>query len=285
MTATRRRGRPGVARGRSEDREGPARADRRGGAGPVVDGGPAQPVHQDPRDTPGPPCHHPVPVGGDQRQRHTDLLARSGTPRSSTRSSRAWSRRPRPGATWPRSPPWPRSSSAGWTPRWTAGSTRSARRRPPSFAARRRSPTRGSPTSFTSRGSASRGGRRCALRARTRSARCGRRQAPRTRRTTTRGTSSTLSRPGSSTRCPSRPSRPSPTTRSCAATRSRAHTTRHARSSRTSKSSASGTTTSLRCSSSEGVEKFSASWAELLGTIEKEMARVRGSSQGQASGR
>ncbi len=35
----------------------------------------------------------------------------------------------------------------------------------------------------------------------------------------------------------------------------------------------------------EGVEKFSASWAGLLGTIEKEMARVRGSSQGQASGR
>ncbi len=35
----------------------------------------------------------------------------------------------------------------------------------------------------------------------------------------------------------------------------------------------------------EGVEKFSASWAELLATIEQEMARVRGSKPGQASGR
>ncbi len=35
----------------------------------------------------------------------------------------------------------------------------------------------------------------------------------------------------------------------------------------------------------EGVEKFSASWAELLDTIEKEMARVRADAQGQASGR
>ncbi len=33
----------------------------------------------------------------------------------------------------------------------------------------------------------------------------------------------------------------------------------------------------------EGVEKFSASWAELLAAIEKEMARPRGSSEGQAS--
>ncbi len=33
----------------------------------------------------------------------------------------------------------------------------------------------------------------------------------------------------------------------------------------------------------EGVQKFSASWAELLGAIEKEMARPRGSSEGQAS--
>ncbi len=33
----------------------------------------------------------------------------------------------------------------------------------------------------------------------------------------------------------------------------------------------------------EGVEKFSASWAELLGAIEKEMIRVRGSSSGQAN--
>jgi transaldolase len=36
---------------------------------------------------------------------------------------------------------------------------------------------------------------------------------------------------------------------------------------------------------SEGVEKFSASWTELLHTIEEETSRVRGSSQGQASGR
>jgi transaldolase len=33
----------------------------------------------------------------------------------------------------------------------------------------------------------------------------------------------------------------------------------------------------------EGVQKFSASWAELLGAIEKEMAGPRGSSEGQAS--
>jgi len=33
----------------------------------------------------------------------------------------------------------------------------------------------------------------------------------------------------------------------------------------------------------EGVEKFAASWAELLGTIGREMARPRGSSEGQAS--
>jgi transaldolase len=35
----------------------------------------------------------------------------------------------------------------------------------------------------------------------------------------------------------------------------------------------------------EGVEKFSASWTELLGTVEKEMARARASSPGEASKR
>ena len=46
-----------------------------------------------------------------------------------------------------------RSSSAGWTPRWTAGWTRSARPRPRRCAARPRSPTRGWPTSCSSRSS------------------------------------------------------------------------------------------------------------------------------------
>ena len=93
-----------------------------------------------------------VPVRGDQRQRHADLLAGALRARSSTRSWRAW--RARAGARRVRrSRRWRRSSSAGWTPRWTSGWTSSARPRRRRCAARPRSPTRGWPTSCSSRGS------------------------------------------------------------------------------------------------------------------------------------
>ena len=49
--------------------------DHRRGAQPVVDGGPAEPVHQDPRHARRAARDHAGHLGGDQRQRHADLLA------------------------------------------------------------------------------------------------------------------------------------------------------------------------------------------------------------------
>ena len=95
---------------------------------------------------------HAVHLRGDQHQRHADLRAGAVRRRSSTRTWRAWSRPPRPGATCPRSARWHRSSSAGWTPRSTRGWTRSVPPKPRRCAARRRSRTRGWPTSCSSSG-------------------------------------------------------------------------------------------------------------------------------------
>ena len=76
------------------------REDHRRGPRPVVAGGPAEPVHQDP----GHPCRaardHPVPGRGDQRQRDADLLAgavRRGHRRLLHRAGAGRRGRPRPG--------------------------------------------------------------------------------------------------------------------------------------------------------------------------------------------
>ena len=98
-----------------------------------------------------------APGRGHQRQRHADLLAgalRRGHRRLHGRPGAGRGRRARP-RTWRR---WPRSSSAGWTPRWTSGWTRSARPRRWRCAARPRSPTPGWPTSCTSSGRPPTGG-------------------------------------------------------------------------------------------------------------------------------
>ena len=107
---------------------------------------------------------HRVPGRGDQRQRHADLLAgpvRRGDRRVHDRARAGARGRPRPVVDRTR---WPRSSSAGWTPRWTTGWTSSARPRPGRCAARPRSPTPGWPTSCTNSGSPRRAGRRCGRR-------------------------------------------------------------------------------------------------------------------------
>ncbi len=94
----RRRGRAGVDRGRPA-----ARARHRGhhrrGAGTVVGGGPAQPVHQDPGGPAGPAGDRRLPGRGDQHQRHADLLAGSLRPGHGCvprRDGTGQERRPRP---------------------------------------------------------------------------------------------------------------------------------------------------------------------------------------------
>ncbi|CAA9342372.1 MAG: Transaldolase, partial [uncultured Frankineae bacterium] len=72
----RRRRRPGVDRGRPPHRPR-HRAHRGRGQGAVVAGGPAQPLHQDPRHEGRSAGHHSGAGGGDQRQRHADLLPRA----------------------------------------------------------------------------------------------------------------------------------------------------------------------------------------------------------------
>ena len=100
-----------------------------------------------------------VPARRDQRERDADLLA--GALRAGHRRLHGGPGGGRTDGTCPRSARWPRSSSAGWTPRWTAGWPRSAPRPPTRCAARPRSPTRGWLTSCTSRSSRLPGGRRC----------------------------------------------------------------------------------------------------------------------------
>ena len=177
-----RRGRPGA---------GPRRRRHRGrGARAARADRPSEPDGQDPRHGRGPRPDPDDDRRGPQHQRHVDLHARP-----LRRGDGVVHRRPRDvrqGArarTCPRSPAWPASSSAGWTPRSTAGSTRSARPRRWRCAARARSPRASSPTSCSCRRSAARAGRRSPPRAPRCSGRCGPARRRRTRRTRTRCTS------------------------------------------------------------------------------------------------
>ena len=108
---------------------------RRGQAAGLA-GGPSQHPHQDPGHQGGPPGDHRDHRPRHQRQRHADLLA-GALPRGHGRlpvrpgegqGARAW--------TSPRSTPWRPSSCPAWTPRSTSGSTRSAPTRPRPPAAR-----------------------------------------------------------------------------------------------------------------------------------------------------
>ena len=184
----RRGGRAGLDRGRPAARPR-HRGDDRRGAGPVVAGGPAQPVHQDPGRPAGPAGDRRVPGRGDQHQCHADLLPAAATTQVIGRLPRRHGTRPA-GRPRPvrRSGRWPRSSSPGSTPRSTPGWTRSAPARRPRCAAGPRSPTRGWPTSTTSRCSPRRGGRRCARPEPGRSGRCGPRHRSRTPPTPTPAT-------------------------------------------------------------------------------------------------
>ena len=148
----------------------------------------ARPAQRDDQD-PGHAGRHPGDHGGarrrPQRQRHVDLQPRPVSKQSSRRSwqglerSRRARRRPSTAARRSR-----RSSSAGSTPRPTAGCPTIRR-----CAARPRSPTPSSRTRSSSRSSAARAGTARRRRARACSGRCGRRRRRRTRRTPPRSTS------------------------------------------------------------------------------------------------
>ena len=280
------RGRPGVARGRSEDRQGSARADRRRGASPLVDGGQAQPVHQDPRDPEGLPAITQCLAEGISVNVTLifSLTRYGGGHRRVLRGpgegggGRARTGRDHLGCLVLRQP--------GGHARWTAGSTRSARRRRHNFVARRRSPTHGSPTSFTRSGSVRPGWD--ALRAAGAHP-----QRPLWASTSTKDPAYDDTRyvvdlvaPGRGQHDARVDHRGRRRPRGAARRHDSRHaTTRHARSSPTSKALGIGYDDVTAVLETEGVEKFSVSWTELLDTIEKETARVRGSSQGQASGR
>ena len=114
--------RPGQPRGRPTARAR-HRADDRRGAGAVVAGRPAEPVHQDPGDRGGAAGDHRRHRRGDQRQRHADLRPRPlrrGDGRLPDRPRARAEERHRPVDHPSRSR---RSSSAGSTPRSTSGWT------------------------------------------------------------------------------------------------------------------------------------------------------------------
>ena len=113
---------------------------------------------------------------------------------------------PRPTATTCRRSPRSRPSSCPvWTARWTSGWTRSAPTRRRRCAARPPSPTRGSPTRPSRRCSPATAGRRSPTPARSRSVHCGPRPASRTPTIRTPCTSTSSSWPTRSTRCPRKP--------------------------------------------------------------------------------
>ena len=133
--------------------------------------------------------------------------------------SRARGRWPPPGRTTsPGWPAWPRSSSAGWTPRWTAGSRpgrRGGRPTPPSCSrcgARPRWPRPAWPTPCSGSASPDPAGRPWPPRGPGSNARCGPRPRPRTRPIPTSPTWTRSSGPTPSTPCPTTPSPTSSTT-------------------------------------------------------------------------
>ncbi len=108
------------------------RGHHRGGPRPPHPHRPAQRAGQDPGHPRGRPGHPPDDQRGPEHQRDPHLLHRPATTRSSRPTcpaSRRWS--PPASTTCPRWPAWPRSSSAGWTPRSTAASRRPPRRGTP----------------------------------------------------------------------------------------------------------------------------------------------------------
>ena len=111
-------------------------------------------------------------------------------------------------------------------------------------------------------------------RAPTSSVRCGPRPASRTRRTRTRCTSTTWSRRTRSTPCRRPPWRPPRTTARSPATPSPARTSRPAPSSTRSRSSGSRYDDVVQLLEDEGVEKFEASWNDLLKSTEAELERL-----------
>ena len=114
-------------------------------------------------------------------------------------------------------------------------------------------------------------GRRSPTPARTRSGRCGRPPRRRTRTTATSSTSRSSSRPARSTPCRSRSSTRTPITARPAATPSPAPTTRPGRSSPTWSSVGVDIDDVIATLEREGVEKFEASWQELLDGVRKSL--------------
>ena len=169
---------PDLARdtqGTIESARVPARADQ-----------PAEPAREDPRHRRGRPGDRADDQRGPQHQRDVDLQPRSLRRRHRGLPLRARGVRGRPLAV---SRAWRRSSSAGSTPRSTAGSTRSARPTRSPSAARLRSPRESSRTSCSARSSTVRDGTRSWPAAPRCNGRCGRRRPRRTRPIPTRCTS------------------------------------------------------------------------------------------------
>ena len=270
----RRPGRPGLHRGR------PApgarhRGDRRRGQAAGLAGGPPEHAHQDPGDQGRPAGDHRGHRPGHQRQRHADLLA-GALPRGHGRLPGGPGEGARPRAwTSPRSTRWRPSSCPAWTPRstsgWTPLGTDEAKAAQGQGRARQRPAglrgVRGGlllrPLGRPGQGAAP-----------TSSARCGPRPASRTRRTRTPCTSTTWSRPTRSTPCRRPPWRPPPTTARSPATPSPAATTQARADLDAVEKLGISYDDVVQLLEDEGVEKFEASWNDLLKSTEAELERL-----------
>ena len=136
-------------------------------------------------------------------------------------------------------------------------------------------PTPASPTRPSRRCCPPPAGATSPRRARTASARCGPRPASRTPPTRTPSTSSTSSRPTRSTPCPAAPCRRPRTTPRSPATRSGTPTTDASATLDAVERLGIGYADVVAGLEREGVEKFEASWGELLATVEQALAEAR----------
>ena len=248
--------------------------DHRRGQAAGLAGGPPQHAHQDPGDQGGPARDHRGHRQGHQRQRHADLLA-GALPRGHGRLPRGpgegQGRGPRPlqdplGGVLLRVPRGHRDRQAAGRPGHRRGQGRPRQGRV--------SPTPGSPTRRTRRSSPPTAGPPSTRRRPTSSARCGPRPASRTRRTRTPCTSTTWSRRTPSTPC--RRPRSTPTEDHGEITGNTIAGTYEQSRAELDAVEKLGISYDdvVQLLEDEGVEKFEASWNDLLKSTEAELQRL-----------